>query len=124
MIALVQVRRSPLIRGNQMTSKGLNHPRKEPEHRLVVRANIRNRRIELGIPQRELAEILGVAYQFIQKIESHNPACFKESPSIERLWTIAEALKCLPHDLLIPGRFKGPPEDEDLRQHRVDLPRL
>lgn len=66
-------------------SKSFNHPRKEPEHRLVVRANIRNRRIELGIPQRELAEILGVAYQFIQKIESHNPACFKESPSIERL---------------------------------------
>jgi transcriptional regulator with XRE-family HTH domain len=105
-------------------SKSISSRGKEPEHRAVVRANIRNRRIELGIPQRELAETIGVVYQFIQKIESHNPGCFKESPSIERLWTIAEALGCSPHDLLIPGRFKGPPEDEDLRNHRVDAHRL
>lgn len=77
--------------------------------------------MELGISQRALAEAVGVAYQFIQKIESPNPSCFDESPSIERLWGIAEALKCSPHDMLIPGKSKGPPEDDDLRQHRVDL---
>lgn len=74
----------------------------QPKFRIVLCLNLRNRRIELGLTQKEVGEAVGVVQQWIGQLES--PAG-DEVPSLYQLEDLAKALKCLMHDLLIPGRF-------------------
>lgn len=91
----------------------------EPLIRAIIRTNIRNRRVELRISQRELGEMLGVTQQWIGQIESPGG---NEIPSIYQLAELADVLKCGYHDLLIEGRFdSGVSPSDDMRkfQHRT-----
>lgn len=91
----------------------------EPDVRAAFRLNLRNRRVELGLSQRQLGEQVGVVQQWIGQLEA--PAR-DEVPSLYQLEDLARILKCSTHDLLIPGRFNsGVSVDEDMRkyQHRT-----
>ncbi len=57
------------------------------DHRNLIGRLIRRFRLQKGISQMGLAELIGVSYQQVQKYESG-----KSSISIERLLDIAEAL--------------------------------
>lgn len=78
----------------------------------VLCANLVARRNELGMSQRALARHLGVAPSWVSNWE----CCYaprkaddrRRRPSLEALAEVAEVLKCLPADLLMPGRFAPP----------------
>jgi len=87
---------------------------REPEIRRIFRTNLRNRRMELGLLQKGLHELLSQSW--VQQLEAPRG---REVPSLYQLALLAEALKCLPSDLLIAGRFtSGIDPDDDLRRHR------
>lgn len=90
--------------------------RNEPDIRVIFRTNLRNRRIELGLSQRALGDMLGVIQQWVQKLEAPGT---EEVPSFYMLADLAAALHCLPSDLLVDGRFNaGVGADDDLRAYR------
>lgn len=88
---------------------------KELPIRKIVRMNLRGRRIQLELRQADVAAAVSVATPYISKLEGNRD---DDTPSLEMLAKLAKALKTNPEDLLIPGRFPAPP-DEDLRTHRV-----
>ncbi len=64
----------------------------EPEWRKMLRTNIRNRRIALGLTQKELGQATGdVNQQMIQQIES--PKCPDVAPNLFHLAAFADALQ-------------------------------
>ncbi len=69
-------------------------------HQVFCRS-VRERRIELGMRQKELAERTGMSRPQVSQIES---GLYK--PSLETLVRLAEVLQMEPHDLLNPARFE------------------
>lgn len=89
---------------------------KEHPIRRTVRTNLRNRRLEQGITQKELGEATGTGQTWVQQLERPGG---DEVPNLYMLFDIAVQLACSPADLLTPGRFKGDADaDEDLRGKR------
>ena len=76
----------------------------EPEIRRVFRENLRKRRYEKGLKQRELGDRIGCNQQFVQQMESPKSDVV---PRLEMLEKIARALDTTPAALLTPGRFDG-----------------
>lgn len=66
----------------------------------IVRSNVRMRRKEQGLTQQALAKIIGSSQPTIAQIESGT-----NTPSLENLVKIAEALEVSPDLLLRPGIF-------------------
>lgn len=90
--------------------KGQEHPL-----RRIIRQNIRNRRMSLGISQRDLGDRVGVTKNWIQQIESPHG---DEVPNVYMLFDIASEFGCTPADILTPGKFQaGIGAEEDLRKH-------
>lgn len=92
---------------------------KEPPIRVIIRTNLRNRRVELGISQRQLGESIGTTQQWIQQLEAEGG---DEVPSIYQLADLSGQLDCGYHDLLVEGRFDaGVSAKDDMRkyQHRT-----
>lgn len=67
--------------------------------KLFIR-NIKMRRHDLGMTQKELAKRAQISQSTVTQIESG-----KKSPSIKTLCTVAKALKLEPHQLLMPGLY-------------------
>lgn len=91
--------------------------RKGQEHpiRRTIRQNVRNKRIFLGISQKELGDRLGVSKNWVQQIESPHG---DEVPNLYMLFDIAAEFGCTPADIMTPGKFAaGIGADEDLRRH-------
>lgn len=87
--------------------------RRELEIRKVLRENLRSRRVQLNLKQREVADLVGLSDKFVQAIESPHVS---KIPNLALLERLAVALKCQPHDLLFPNRFGGEVDaDGDLR---------
>jgi transcriptional regulator with XRE-family HTH domain len=90
--------------------KGVEHPL-----RRIFRTNLRNRRLSLGIQQRELADRVGTVQQWIQQLEDPKG---DEAPNFYLLFDLAAELGCTASDLLTAGKFLGVAgPDEDLRAH-------
>lgn len=67
---------------------------------LIFRANLKNRRKELGLSQHELAEALGVTQPCVAQLENG-----RRLPQLDTLARYAEALATTPDALLTPGIF-------------------
>jgi transcriptional regulator with XRE-family HTH domain len=76
----------------------------EPWIRQVFRTNMRNRRMELGITQRALAEMMGKSQPWVNFLES---PVRREMPDLLTIALVAKCLSVAPHELLMPNRFKG-----------------
>ncbi len=88
----------------------------EPAVRRMLRENIRNRRLECRLSQREMGERIGVVQQWVQQIESPRG---DNIPSLYQLEEIALHLGTTPADLLSPGRFRGQiGANDDLRKRQ------
>jgi transcriptional regulator with XRE-family HTH domain len=90
---------------------------KVQEHSLrrILRQNIRNRRLALGISQIMLGERVGVTKNWIQQLESPSG---DEVPNLYALHDIATELGTTAADMLTAGKFHGVADvDGDLRQH-------
>ena len=68
--------------------------------RVQIGKKIRELRTKLGMTQEGLAEITGIDYKYIQKIEGKNPPNLK----IETIEKLAKGLKTTPAELLKPNR--------------------
>ncbi len=64
--------------------------------RLQLGSKIKELRKECGYTQEKLAELAGIDYKYLQRIEGKNPPAVK----IDTLEKLAEALKTTPSDLL------------------------
>ena len=64
--------------------------------RLQLSNKIKEYRKECGYTQEKLAEIAGIDYKYLQKIEGKNPPAIK----IDTLEKLAKALNTTPSDLL------------------------
>lgn len=85
----------------------------EPYIRRVFRHNLRNRRVQVGYSQDDLAEILKVTQEFISLLESPRS---RKRPSLPLLHEIAMALGCHAHEMLELNKFTGKVDgDMDLR---------
>lgn len=92
---------------------------KEPPIRIILRTNIRNRRVELGISQKALGDAIGTTQQWIQQLEAAGDDAV---PSVYQVADISHVLKCAYHDLFIEGKFDvGVGAKDDMRkyQHRT-----
>ncbi len=89
----------------------------EPSQRLVFRLNLRNRRLELKLSQRRLAELITVAQQWISAIESGRGVNGKyPEVSMQLLEKIAAVLETTSQEMLTPNRFLGNADaDTDMR---------
>jgi transcriptional regulator with XRE-family HTH domain len=88
----------------------------EPEVRTIIRTNIRNRRVELGLTQKDVGDAIGASQQWIGLIET---AHGDDVPGVYQLPELASVLKCGAHDLLIKGRFDaGIAPSDDMRAYR------
>ena len=63
---------------------------------LQIGSKVRKLRTKLGMTQEGLAEIAGIDYKYIQKIEGKNPPNLK----VETIEKLAKALKTTPAELL------------------------
>jgi transcriptional regulator with XRE-family HTH domain len=77
---------------------------KEPAIRRTVRENLRNRRIELGLSQKQLGERIGVTQQWIQQLEAPNN---DNLPSLYQLEEFALHLGATAAELLTPRHFRS-----------------
>ena len=66
---------------------------------IAIGKRIRRRRLQLGLSQQDVAEIVGVRFQQIQKYE-----CGGNRIAASRLWMIAQAL-----DTTVASFFEGLP---------------
>lgn len=67
---------------------------------IEIGKKIRDRRIELGLSQKELAAAVDISYNTVSRIESAQSSC-----SIESFLTMADILKVTPNELS-PARFR------------------
>ncbi len=67
---------------------------------IEIGKRIRDRRIELGLSQKELAVAADISYNTVSRIESAQSSC-----SIESFLTMADILKVTPNELS-PARFR------------------
>jgi transcriptional regulator with XRE-family HTH domain len=58
--------------------------------------NLRRRRLELGMTQRQLADLVGVSHVFVSQIESG-----KTGQTLDTIERFAKALRCAPLTLLV-----------------------
>jgi transcriptional regulator with XRE-family HTH domain len=65
--------------------------------RVLVGANVRRRRVELGMTQEDLAEAAGLSQQYISGLERG-----QRNPTVVTLWELSRPLSLLPADLLKP----------------------
>lgn len=80
-------------------------PRTEPAIERIVRLNQTHRRSGLGLSQRQLAAMLDVSQAHIAALELANKP---QTPSLEFLERLANALGCSAAELVTPGRFAKP----------------
>jgi len=84
--------------------------------RRILRMNLRNRRVELGVTQLQLGDRVGTTQQYVQQLED---ARQDNVPNLYLLHDLAQELGCTAADLLSPKRFEaGVAADDDLRVHR------
>jgi transcriptional regulator with XRE-family HTH domain len=103
-------------------SKLAKRGKQEHPIRRCFRANLRNRRIELGLEQWQLGERVGASQAWINNLERPGR---DEVPNLYLLSDLAQELGCTPADLLMPGRFNvGIPDDADLRTLRRKIKRV
>lgn len=89
---------------------------KELPIRKCLRENLRNRRVQQGMSQRELGERLGVLQQWIEQLEANRGGAV---PSTYQIADLCLALSCSWADLFTPGKFKaGVGADDDMRTHQ------
>ena len=62
---------------------------------------IRQRRLSLGMSQEQLADRAGIERKSVSRVETG-----AYSPSVDRLWSIGDALDLPPHELLAPTGHK------------------
>lgn len=100
---------------------------REIQLRRLVRENIRNRRYQVGLSVREVAQrvteaAISAGYQkdskvsaaFLSRIEGPN---WNDTPNLDHLNLLAQVLGCLPQDFFMEGRFpREVTAEEDLRQ--------
>ena len=67
---------------------------------IEIGKKIRDRRIKLGLSQKELAAAVDISYNTVSRIESAQSSC-----SIESFLTMADILKVTPNELS-PARFR------------------
>ena len=67
---------------------------------MEIGKKIRDRRIKLGLSQKELAAAVDISYNTVSRIESAQSSC-----SIESFLTMADILKVTPNELS-PARFR------------------
>ena len=67
---------------------------------IEIGKKIRDRRIQLGLSQKELATAVDISYNTVSRIESAQSSC-----SIESFLTMADILKVTPNELS-PARFR------------------
>ena len=60
-------------------------------------ARLRGKRAEAGLTQKELSEASGINATTISMYESDEEGYV---PGIDKVWKLAEALRCTPHDLI------------------------
>ncbi len=68
----------------------------KPSIQIQIGKKIRELRTKLGMTQERLAEITGIDYKYIQKIEGKNPPNLK----VETIEKLAKGLKTTPAELL------------------------
>jgi len=89
----------------------------EAKIRFDFRLNLRNRRLQLGMSQRELAERVGVDPRWIQQLEHPRPGKRYPEPCLQELERIAAELGVAAWDLISPGKYCGlVTGDMDLRK--------
>jgi len=88
----------------------------ESEIRRIVRTNMRNRRVSLGMSQLKLAKSVGVSQAFISAIESPNRP--EDVPSLEFLERLAEALASSVAALVTDGMFRLSEEEEEQERRK------
>lgn len=101
----------------QRRSRQRNARIAEPWIRRVLRYNLRNRRVQCGYTQHDVAAFLRVTQEYVSEIESPKD---HKVPSIERIQELAQCYGCTAADLMTPNRFTGYVDgDTDLRNVRV-----
>ncbi|MBX3532705.1 MAG: helix-turn-helix transcriptional regulator [Rhizobiaceae bacterium] len=63
--------------------------------RQVVGANVRRLRLQAGLTQRAVADLMGVDRAYVSSLEQG-----KRNPTVVTLWHISAAIGCEPIDLL------------------------
>jgi transcriptional regulator with XRE-family HTH domain len=84
-----------------------------------VGALIAGRRMDAGLTQDDVAEILGIGNEAVSRLERG-----VASPSIPRLFEFADIFSCRVEDLLVPASDRGADQSSDIASHIAQLPPL